>query len=317
MDIRQLRYALALAEYQHFGRAAAAVGIAQPPLSKSIAQLEREIGVKLFDRTKDGVFPTAAGDALLDRARRINQEFVATAHDARRAARGETGSLRIGFIASALLSMLPAVLRTFRIQHPEVRLQVEQMTTMESSRALVAGEVDVIVCRGAPRGRGVEQLVSAQVSRDYLAGVVSTSHPLAGQKQIRLDQLQGQSLIVALPDGEPAIAKALRDGFSNFSTRPGVTQAGDTHTIIGLAACGFGVGLGPQDMRTTARVDTWIFDIRPRIPLPSLTLAFRSDHQSSSLTALLGVIADTCPTARPELTRFGAAESRPKGKRSP
>jgi DNA-binding transcriptional LysR family regulator len=304
MDIRQLRYAMALAEHQHFGRAAAAVGIAQPPLSKSIAQLEREIGVKLFDRTRTGVFPTAAGDALLDHARRINREFTATAHDARRAARGETGALRIGFVASALLSMLPAVLRTFRVEHPGVRLQVEEMTTVESSRALVAGEVDVIVCRGAPRGRGVEHLISAQVSRDYLAGVVSTNHPLAGQKRVSLDQLQGQSLIVALADGEPAIATALRHAFPDFPDRPGVTQAGDTQTIIGLAASGFGVGLGPQDMRATARADTWIFDVRPRMPLPSLTLAFRRDYRSPALTALLGVVADTCPAARPELTRF-------------
>jgi DNA-binding transcriptional LysR family regulator len=304
VDIRQLRYAIALAEHQHFGRAAAAVGIAQPPLSKSIALLEREIGAQLFDRTRHGVFPTAAGDALLDHARRIDREFAAAAHDARSAARGETGALRIGFVASALLSMLPAVLRAFRVAHPEVQLQAEEMTSMESSRALVAGEVDVIVCRGAPRGRGVENLASAQVSRDHLAGVVSLSHPLAGQKRVSLEQLQGQSLVVAVPDGEPAIATALREAFPGFPARPGVTLAGDTQTIIGLAACGFGVGLGPQDMRATARADTWIFDVRPRVMLPSLTLAFRTDHRSPTLAALLGVVADTCASARPELTRF-------------
>jgi len=147
MDIRQLRYALALAEHRHFGRAAAAVGIAQPPLSKAIAQLEAEIGVKLFDRTRRGVFPTAAGDALLVRARRIDQELTATALDAQRAARGETGSLRIGFIGSALLSMLPPVLRRFRIEQPEVRLQLQAMSTAVSSRALVAGELDLAVIR--------------------------------------------------------------------------------------------------------------------------------------------------------------------------
>lgn len=304
VDIRQLRYAMALAEHQHFGRAAAAVGIAQPPLSKSIAQLEREIGVRLFDRTNTGVFPTAAGDALLDRARRVDREFTAAAHDARRAARGETGVLRIGFIASALLSMLPPVLRTFRVEHPEVRLHAEEMTTAESSRALVAGEVDVIVCRGAPRGRGVEHLVSAQVTRDYLAGVVSTSHPLAGQKWVSLEQLHGQPLIAALTDDEPAIAKALRDMLSAFPAQPSITRAGDTQTIIGLAACGFGVGLGPQDMRTPARADTRIFDVRPRLSLPGLALAFRSDYRSPTLTALLNIVADTCPTARPALARF-------------
>ena len=311
MDIRQLRYALALAEHQHFGRAAAAVGIAQPPLSKAIAQLEGEVGVKLFDRTRQGVFPTAAGDALLARARRIDQELTAAALDAQRAARGETGSLRIGFNNSALLSMLPPVLRRFRVEHPEVRLQLEEMVTVESSRAVVAGELDVIICRGAPRGREVQQLVSVEVSRDYAIGVVSTSHPFAGQQRITLDQLRRQPLVVALPEDEPAIHKTLRDVFPDLGAWPGITQAGDTQTIIGLAACGFGVGLGPQDMRTVARPDIWMVDIRPRVALPSLTLAFQSDHRSPSLTALLGVVAETRPVARPALMRHLRATAQP------
>jgi DNA-binding transcriptional LysR family regulator len=304
VDVRQLRYALALAEHQHFGRAAAAVGIAQPPLSKAIAQLEGEVGARLFDRTRQGVFPTAAGEALLARARRIDQELTAAALDAQRAARGETGSLRIGFISSALLSMLPPVLRRFRAEHPEVRLQLQEMVTVESSRALVAGELDVIICRGAPRGRGVQQLVSVAVSRDYLIGVVGTSHPFAGQRRISLDQLRRQPLVIAPPQDEPAVMKALRDVLPDLGAWPGVTHAANAQTLMGLAACGFGVGLGPQDVRTAPRPDIWMVDIRPRVALPSLTLAFRSDHRSPSLTALLGVVAEICPVARSALMRL-------------
>jgi DNA-binding transcriptional LysR family regulator len=185
-----------------------------------------------------------------------------------------------------------------------VRLQLEEMSTVESSRALVAGELDVIICRGAPRGRGVQRLVSVAVSRDYLTGVVSTGHRFAGQQRIGLDQLRRQPLVVVLPEGEPAIHKTLHDIFPDLGAWPRITQAGDTQTIIGLAACGFGVGLGPQDMRTAARPDIWMFDIRPRVALPSLTLAFHSDHRSPSLTALLGVVAKTCPAARSELVRL-------------
>src|ERR1700739_1087934 len=139
VDVRQLRYALALAEHQHFGRAAVAVGIAQPPLSKAIAQLEGEVGARLFDRTRQGVFPTAAGEALLARARRIDQELTAAALDAQRAARGETGRRRIGFTHSAPLSVLPPVLRRFRAEHPEVRLQLQEMVTVGRHRALGGG----------------------------------------------------------------------------------------------------------------------------------------------------------------------------------
>jgi DNA-binding transcriptional LysR family regulator len=301
MDIRQLRYALALAEHQHFGRAAAAIGIAQPPLSKAIAQLETELGVRLFDRTRQGVFPTAAGDALLARARHIDQELAATALDAQRAARGETGSLRIGFIGSALLSMLPPVLRRFRIEQPEVRLQLQAMSTAVSSRALVAGELDLAVIRGAPRGPGARQLMSVPVTRDYVTGVVSTDHAFAGQERISLDQLRHQPLIVTLLEEEPALLKAIREMFPDVDARQGITRARDTQTIIGLAACGFGIGLGPQDMRAVARSDTWVFDIRPRTALPSLTLAFRPDHRSPSLSALLGIVAKTWPATRTAL----------------
>jgi DNA-binding transcriptional LysR family regulator len=172
-----------------------------------------------------------------------------------------------------------------------------------SDSELVAGELDVIICRGAPRGRGVQQLFSVEVSRDYMIGIVSTSHPFAGQQRISLDQLRRQPLVVALPEDEPAVIKTLRDVLPDLGAWPGVTHAGDTQTIMGLAACGFGVGLGPQDMRTAARPDTWMVDIRPRVALPSLTLAFRSDHRSPSLTALLGVVAETCPVARSALMR--------------
>jgi DNA-binding transcriptional LysR family regulator len=261
------------------------------------------------------VFPTAAGEALLARARRIDQELTAAALDAQRAARGETGSLRIGFNNSAMLSMLPPVLRRFRVEHPEVRLSLEEMVTVESSRAVVAGELDVIVCRGAPRGRGVQQLVSVEVSRDYLIGVVSTSHPFAGQQRISLDQLRRQPLVVALPEDEPAVIKTLRDVLPDLGAWPGVTHAGDTQTIMGLAACGFGVGLGSQDWRAAARADTWMVDIRPRVALPSLTLAFRSDHRSPSLTALLSVVAETCPVARSALMRLHHPKGEPDQRR--
>jgi DNA-binding transcriptional LysR family regulator len=136
------------------------------------------------------------------------------------------------------------------------------------------------------------------VSRDYTIGVVNTSHPFAGQQRITLDQLQRQPLVVAVPGDEPAIHKTLRDALPDLAAGPGLTHAGNAQTIIGLAACGFGVGLGPQDMRTAARPDIWMFDIRPRVALPSLTLAFQPDHCSPSLTALLDVVAKTCPAAR-------------------
>ncbi|UED86551.1 LysR family transcriptional regulator [Streptomyces profundus] len=297
MEARHLRYAVALADHQHFGRAAASVGIAQPPLSKQIAALEQEVGARLFDRTPHGVFPTAAGRAFLARARRALAEISAATLDAGRAARGETGRLRLGFVASALLEPLPTVLGRFGRDRPQVRLGLQEMGTSHSTAALLAGELDVAVGLGAPRGAGVESLVSVPIGRDHLVAVVGRAHPFAGQRTITLEQLRDQQLIVAPDDEEPGIAAWLRALPSGLAHElDAATVARDVHTIIGLAACGVGIGLGPSRMRLTARADVWLCEVTPRTPLPELALSFRADDRSPVLAAFLDTIRAQCAT---------------------
>jgi len=295
MEARHLRYALTLAEHAHFGRAAVALGIAQPPLSKQIADLEREVGARLFDRTRQGVFPTAAGEAFLSRARRALDEIAAASVDAARAARGETGRLRLGFIASALLDPLPDVLGRFGRERPEVRLELHEMATRRSTAALVAGELDVIGL-GRPGGVGAEQLVSVPIGHDHLVAVVSSTHPYAGKSSVDVDQLQRQSLIVAPGEDEPAVVTGLRSLLGKDSQAlSGATVARDIHTIVGLAACGVGVGLGPSRMLTAPRRGTWFCEVTPRTPLPDLVLSFSARDRSPALNAFLDVIRKNCP----------------------
>ncbi|MEU8465676.1 LysR family transcriptional regulator [Streptomyces sp. NPDC029003] len=296
MEARHLRYALTLAEHAHFGRAAGALGIAQPPLSKQIADLEREVGARLFDRTRQGVFPTAAGAAFLSRARRALDEIAAASVDAARAARGETGRLRLGFIASALLEPLPDVLGRFGRERPDVRLELHEMATRRSTAALVAGELDVAIGLGRPGGVGAEQLVSVPIGDDHLVAVVSSTHPYAGQSSVDVDQLLRQPLIVAPGEDEPAVVAGLRTLLGKDSPAlAGATVARDIHTIIGLAACGVGVGLGPSRMLTAPRPGTWFCEVTPRTPLPDLVLSFQARDRSPALNAFLDVIRTNCP----------------------
>ncbi|GAA4938006.1 LysR family transcriptional regulator [Streptomonospora halophila] len=296
MEARHLRYAVALADHGSFRRAAAAVGIAQPPLSKQIAALEREVGARLFDRTARGVVPTAAGDAFLTRARRSLAEASAAAIDAARADRGETGRLSLGFVASALLDPLPVVLSRFGAQRPDVRLVLHEMSTSRSTSALVAGELDVAVGLGPPRGTGAESLVSVTIGRDRLVAVVARTHPYAGQRTITSEQLRSQQLIVAPGEDEPAVAVGLRRLLGPESwTLEAATVARDVHTIAGLAACGVGVGLGPSRMRLNARPDVWLCDVAPRTQLPDLTLSFRAGDRSRVLDSFLNTVRDNCP----------------------
>ncbi|MEU6478104.1 LysR family transcriptional regulator [Streptomyces sp. NPDC047017] len=297
MEARHLRYALALAEHEHFGRAARALGIAQPPLSKQIADLEREVGARLFDRTRRGVFPTAAGQAFLVRARKALDEMAAASADAGRAARGETGRLRLGFIASALLEPLPGVLRRFGRVRPGVRLELHEMATSRSTAALAAGELDVAVTLGRPRGAGAEHLVSVPVGHDHLIAVVSTAHPYAGRPSVSVDQLRRQPLILAAGEDEPALLTGLRALLGEDGPAlSGAAFARDIHTIIGLAACGVGVGLGPSRMLAAPRPGTWFCEVTPRTPLPDLVLSFTARDRSPVLDAFLDVIRDDCPT---------------------
>ncbi|MFE9425948.1 LysR family transcriptional regulator [Kitasatospora sp. NPDC006697] len=304
MEARHLRYALALAEHAHFGRAAGALGIAQPPLSKQIADLEREVGARLFDRSRQGVFPTAAGEAFLARARKAIEEITAASVDAARAARGETGRLRLGFIASALLEPLPDVLGRFGRERPEVRLELHEMPTHRSTAALVAGELDVAIGRGHPRGVGAEHLVSVPIGHDHLVAVVSTTHPYAGQSSVDVDQLRRQALIVAPGADEPAIATGLRSLLGEDSPAlSNATVARDIHTIIGLAACGVGVGLGPSRMLAAPRRGTWFCEVNPSTPLPDLVLSFQARDRSPALNAFLEVIHTNCPDVGAALDR--------------
>ncbi|WP_328315787.1 LysR family transcriptional regulator [Streptomyces sp. NBC_00388] len=304
MEARHLRYALALAEHEHFGRAAGALGIAQPPLSKQIADLEREVGSRLFDRTRQGVFPTAAGAAFLARARKALDEMTAAPVDAARAARGETGRLRMGFIGSALLEPLPDVIGRFGRERPDVRMELHEMATSRSTAALVAGELDVAITLGRPRGAGAEHVVSVPIGHDHLVAVVSTRHPYAGQPSVSADQLRHQQLIVAPGEDEPAVIACLHKLLGKDSPAlSGAAVARDIHTIIGLAACGLGVGLGPSGMLSAPRRGTWFCEVTPRTVLPDLVLSFGVRDRSPVLNAFLDVVRATCPDAGAALDR--------------
>ena len=143
IELRHLRYFIAVAEELHFGRAARRLGIAQPPLSVQIQRLEAEIGVELFERTSRRVQLTAAGRALLDEGRHVLSGFRSATEAAQRAARGETGSLTVAFAASVMFLSLPRIIRRFRDEFPRVRLELRELPTGPQIIALRDGELDI------------------------------------------------------------------------------------------------------------------------------------------------------------------------------
>jgi DNA-binding transcriptional LysR family regulator len=169
------------------------------------------------------------------------------------------------------------------------------MNSPGAAAALVAGELDVAVGRGAPRGAGAEGLVTVPIGADHLVAVVGVAHPFAGSTEIRLEQLAAEHLIMSAPEQEPAIAAHLRGLFGADATAlDAATMSRDVHTIIGLAACDVGVGLGPARMRLVTRKDIWFCDVAPRLRLPDLQLSFRAADESPVLAAFLDVVRANC-----------------------
>src|SRR4051812_18327058 len=150
IELRHLRYFVAVAEELHFGRAARRLGIAQPPLSLQIQRLEAELGVSLFDRTSRRVELTPAGHTLLEEGKRVIENFYSATDAARRAARGETGSLTGAFAASVMFLSLPKIIRRFRDEFPGVRLELRELPTGMQIAALRTGDLDIGFLREPP-----------------------------------------------------------------------------------------------------------------------------------------------------------------------
>jgi DNA-binding transcriptional LysR family regulator len=249
MELRHLRYFIAVAEELHFGRAAERLRIAQPPLSRQIRDLEREIGAPLFERVPRGVELTAAGSAFLPEARLTLVQAERAQRTAQRAARGETGRLRVGFVEAATHSgILPDVLSFFRAHMPSIGLSLCELDPLNQTEAFQDGRIDLGVLHSPPldadRWLRVEEIYSEPV---VLA--LPKSHPLAGRTRLTLANLAKESFVFFPRHVEPAmyddiIASCRAAGFS-----PRVVQeANGWHTLVSLVSAGVGLAFVPRSL---------------------------------------------------------------------
>lgn len=249
MELRHLRYFLAVAEELHFTRAAERLHIGQPPLSQQIQALEAELGVALFRRHQRKVELTAAGRQFLPRARQILADSAAAVAAARRAADGEIGELRIGFTSSLPLTpILHHSLQHYRAAYPDVRLTLREMFTAGQFDALERGQLDLGFVRfngPAPSAR----IQVRELHRDRLLAVLPRAHPLARAGSVALAELAREPLI-----GYPQESGAgLRDVILQLARQNGlelnvVQEAGEAITQIGLVAAGVGAAILPSPL---------------------------------------------------------------------
>lgn len=247
MELRQLRYFVAVAEELHFRRAAARLHISQPPLSQQIAALESELGCRLLERTRRRVELTAAGDAFLRDARTLLAELDRAIGTARAIDSGQAGVLRIGFVGSALHSILPAAVQRFRRARPQVEVELRERSTVEGLRALVTGAVDVALVR--PPIEPDATLFVEVVLRERTIAVLPADHPLAALRRVPLRRLASEPLVLFPRAQAPGYHDLLIGRLAATGAPPRVVQyAPEMITIVGLVAAGIGVSPVPASV---------------------------------------------------------------------
>jgi DNA-binding transcriptional LysR family regulator len=287
MELRHLRYFVAVAEELHFRRAADRLHISQPPLSQQIRQLEAELDVQLLERSRRRVELTAAGEAFYDRAREILDAVEEAGRTARQAERGELGRLSIGFVGSAMYSLVPDALRAFRAQRSGVELRLRELTTVAQLEQLESGRIDVGFVRPASARAGI---AVETVLREAIIVALPEASPLAARERLRLDDLTGEPLVLLTRSGSPGVRAVLEAATAQFGGEAELVQeAAEIQTVIGLVAGGVGFSLVPDSVRSLARRGVAYRRLSDG-PSIELALAWRADDRSPVLAAFRKVV---------------------------
>lgn len=248
MELRHLRYVVALAEELHFGNAAARLGISQPPLSQQLAALETELGVRLFDRNRRGVVLTVAGRHFVEAARAALRAAEHARSVAMHAARGELGELRLGLFTSAPLSQgVAATIGSFRACYPGVRLFLTEAPSRQQVEAIAAGTLDAGFLRSPCRPLLPDGLDALEAVKEPLCVVLPYDHALARRcGSVHLAELAGEPMVFFSRAFSPAMHDHIHALCMTSGFMPHIVQEANANAmILGLVATGIGVSILP------------------------------------------------------------------------
>jgi len=249
VELRHLRYFVAVAEELHFGRAAERLRIAQPPLSRQIKDLEREVGTPLFDRVPRGVELTPAGQAFLPEARLTLAQAERAQRTAQRAALGETGRLRVGFVEAAThTGILPDVLGFFRVHLPAIGLSLFELDPLRQEEAFRDGRIDLGILQGSML-ESARWLREESIYTEPIVLAVPGEHRLAGRTRFTLASLAEEAFVLFPRQTDPALFDDIvsRCRTAGFSPRV-VQEATGWHTLTSLVGAGVGIGFVPKSI---------------------------------------------------------------------
>ena len=290
MELRHLRYFVAVAEELHFGRAAKRLCITQQPLSRQIKDLEEELGVELFYRTKRTVRITEVGETFLKEARKTLKQADYSVKLVKQASQGKIGRITVGFTGSALNVVLPATVRQFKKLYPQVELTLKQLQTIEQVEALHAKQIDLGFLHPPIDDK---TLILETIYQERLVVALPDTHPLAkdGLVAISLKQLANESFILfprhlgsVLYDR--IISLCQQTGFSPKVIQEAIPQ----QTILGLVAAGIGVSLIHSSVRTLGRTGVIFKDLIEPTPILETAAAWTPNATNLVLPSLIEIV---------------------------
>lgn len=289
MDLKDMRYFLAVAEEKNVGRAAMRLHISQPPLTRHIRDLEDRLGTQLFRRTPKGMELTDAGHILMDEVPNLLVLADRAQQRVKLAGEGLLGQLDVGIFGSGILDVIPRILSRFHTERPGVKIVLHNLTKMEQLVALRERRITVGFNRLVPKE---PDLVIDTLMREPMVVAVNASHPLASKGQISLSDLNDQPLILYPNTPMRGLAQEVMDAFAKRNLRLRVEQdVEDVLTAVALVASGFGISITTQSA-TNLRLPGVVFRPMPKGQLPDVELSclYRKGDSSPVLSAFLDVV---------------------------
>jgi DNA-binding transcriptional LysR family regulator len=287
MELKHLRFVIALAEELHFGRAAARLYISQPPLSQHIKRLENELGTKLFVRTKRKVQLTEAGEILVEQGRRILTDVDRAIQSVANVGHGESGSLRIGSLNSARHT-LPDAIRVFARKYPHVRIDLLGIPASERIEALRAGRIDIgfLDLPMEDPYLAVKPLFS-----DPLVAAFPHHHRLAARKTVPIAALSSERFLLISRRAKPAIHNAIISMCQKAGFSPQIAQeVDDLQSMATMVAAGVGVSIVAASVQPFQRDEIALRTLQPSGPLIGVGAAYRRDNPSNVLCLFLQIL---------------------------
>ena len=289
MELRHLRYFVAVAEDLNFTKAAAKLHLAQPSLTRQIHNLEEEIGVRLLSRTKSHVALTEEGRSFLVDARRILALATESILAVQRLGRGETGQLNIAYLSNFDFELLPETLAAFRQTFPHIALNLFDMTPAEQIRALEARKIDLGFV-GLPPPAGARQLKWESIARQRTIVVLPVKHPLARKRQIKLDELRTMFFVGLSEKTHPGFRDWLNATCQPAGFTPRILQDAELEpALMTFVAEGLGVSLAREHIKKLPHPGV---ALRPLIPVikSDYCIASNRDNDSKPLRQFIEIV---------------------------